>query len=377
MEDNSGVDSIIDNISKIIMSQNDSPNYAENQTDEFSEILHSNQSPEKKISPKQAKLEILKGIKEAREEISKKLNQELRNLQTSHANTTQAHFTRNTNISCKTADFSERLYEFSKKKQEKIDAIIAEKMKAEQESLKIKPLISNGSKRLMDKGKYVPIYSKERLQQIDQKKKQKVMKIKQEMEEKKKKAEEEELINSTPTYKGSEITNVELCFDPNAVKPMVYQFGDNAPKKSTVVESSEDEQLKNCSFHPETDKMSEKLFSKKNVNNKPVVERLMDYGKYQKKSQEKRIEESKPTFKPQKQKYNKNTKKFLTVEEENKEKEENDEDKKLNKIENGNKKNTIDDLKELMIKKAQKQEKESQIKDTSSVMTSVISKYIV
>ena len=126
--------------------------------------------------------------------------------------------------------------------------------------MKKKPDISAGSKKVFEAKKYVPIYSTERLQQIDTAKKIKVEKLRQEMELKKKLAEEEDIAKSVPTYKGADM-NAELCFDPENVKSMVYD--DLGKKRNKARETSEDEEVKNCcSFRPNTNKRSEQLFSK-------------------------------------------------------------------------------------------------------------------
>ncbi len=370
------VDSIIDNISKLIISQTES--YNSGPTEDFLSPPEKATAPtdaEKEGSPK-TKLEMLQSLKNAREEMTKKLQQELKNLQ-APPNKARTHLatvaagTRTSAVSNAT-ETAERLLEFKKKSQEKIEAKIAQKLREEQEALKPKSVISSGSKKLIESKKYVPIYSKERLQQIEAAKKQKVDKLRQEMEEKKRQAEENDIATSVPSYKGAEITNVELCFDPNAVKPMVYQAPDPAAKKP--LESTEDEELKkNCSFKPTTNKKSDQLFSKKNVKNKPVVERLMDYGKYKKELIEQKIAESTPTFQPMRvpQSRNSKTKVFYT-------KDEHGGDSKMEaaELENQPKKAfEVEDLRQL-IQGAGNKRKELK-DDASTIKTSVISKYII
>ncbi|MDR3582091.1 MAG: hypothetical protein P4L67_02330 [Candidatus Pacebacteria bacterium] len=193
---------------------------------------------------------------------------------------------------------TERLFNSKKRTAEKLEAKVTEQIKREQQSLRVKPGLSQGSKKLLQSKKYLPIYSKERLQQIDSAKKQKIEKLRQEMAQKKKQTEEEELANSVQVYKGSEITNVELCFDPRSIRSVVYE---SSGKKDKTRETTEDEEVKTCcSFHPSTDKNSTALFTKRNVNSKGVVQRLIDYGKFQKKTIEQLAEDSRPQFKPQK-----------------------------------------------------------------------------
>jgi hypothetical protein len=155
---------------------------------------------------------------------------------------------------------AERLLSAREKTQAKLEAKTIDKLKQEQATLLPTPGMSAGSKRLMQTRSYVPIYSPERLQQLAAHKKEKIEKLKQELNARKQEREEKEA-NAPIHFRGEDVTKVELCFDPTKVQPMIYQEKQDtgSDKKATTEER---EVRKRCSFHPNTDKKSTEMFAK-------------------------------------------------------------------------------------------------------------------
>eukprot|EP00826_Nyctotherus_ovalis_P035386 TRINITY_DN3038_c0_g2_i3.p1 TRINITY_DN3038_c0_g2~~TRINITY_DN3038_c0_g2_i3.p1 ORF type:complete len:330 (+),score=92.89 TRINITY_DN3038_c0_g2_i3:94-1083(+) len=275
------MDSIIDDISNIILSRSQITDEDDSFRGEDIDILGSDlgivPSPNKKPAPKSSPKK-----SQQKKSPSKSTKKPLKNLESSNkvnSYGTKSSSTTNTSVTV------ERLMEYKKKAQKRLADKMKEKEEQVQEEMTTKPQISTGSLKLIEGRQHLPIYSAERIKQIEQEKTKRMEKLRKEAEERKRRAEEEDIANSTPSYRGSEITNVKLCFDPESIKPMVYQpakaFANSKP-------STEDEELKSCSFKPATDKNSNLMFARKNQHNKSVVERLTSSGK--------RKEESKQTF---------------------------------------------------------------------------------
>ena len=256
MQDDSDMESIIESVSSLILSKS-----------EIGEI------DEDYPKPFINNIKNVKKNKETRNEIINK-SKNVNKTQDKLSTTTRSQ----NSIISNQSETVERLLDYKKKAQQKLADQIKIQRKKEEDELRPKPEISIGTKKLIQTKKYVPIYNKERLQQISSDKNKKMEKLREEVNEKRRQAEEESIANSIPSYKGSEITNVELCFDPNAIKSMVYK----KPEVNDKVKiTTEEEELKKCSFKPKTDKKSEEIFAQRNIHNKSVVERLTDYGKYQ------------------------------------------------------------------------------------------------
>jgi hypothetical protein len=255
------MDSIIDDISNIILSQS--------------------QITDKDDSFKQDNIELLDNelktpLTDTKVKDKEKLS--IRNKQRKRSNNIElskkiSGLSTKTSLATNTSETVERLMSYKKNTQKKLVDMIKEKEEQEQEELKPKPQISIGSLKLIEGKQHLPIYSEARIKQIELEKGKKMEKLRKEVEKRRRKAEEEDIANSVPSYKGSEITNVKLCFDPESIKPIVYQTTktDTHSKVTT-----EDEELKYCSFKPTTNKNSNIIFAKKNQLNKSVVERLTD-----------------------------------------------------------------------------------------------------
>jgi len=288
------LDSIIESMSSFILSQTDSSELSQ-------ELAVEDKNRE-------GKLELLKDIQDTRKEITSELNKELNSLSRMNEKASTKASTQN-NSMINSLDIVERLFEYEKRAKNKIAEQIDLKRKREEQELKQKPVISSGTKKLIKTKKYIPIYFKERLQEIETEKNKKMEKLKKEVNEKRRQAEEESIANSIPSYKGSEITNVELCFDPSAIKPMLYQ----SPHPKSQL-TSEEEELKKCSFRPKTDKRSDIILAQRNYYNKSVIERLTEYGRYQQETLKEKCESVK--VKPTVKKRNEATKIFHTKPEE-------------------------------------------------------------
>jgi len=263
------MDSIIDDISNIILSQSQITDEDDSFQQDNINILNN----ELQIPFTDTKTQVKKENSKKNQQRKQKNVKQSHNIEWSQKITgsgTKASLTTNT------SETVERLMGYKKNVEKKLAGKIKEKEEQEQEGLKVKPQISIGSLKLIEGKRHLPIYSEERIKQIELEKSKKMEKLKKEVEERRRKAEEEDIANSTPSYKGSEITNVKLCFDPESIKPMVYQTAKNDAHSKM---STEDEELKACSFKPTTNKNSNIIFAKKNQLNKSVVERLIDYGK--------------------------------------------------------------------------------------------------
>lgn len=251
-------DSVIESMSSLILS---------NDSTELSQTLMVGDRG------REGKLGLLKDIHETHSEISSKLNEELANLSKMTDNTA-ATFCAHSSGMANSLDTVERLMEHKKKVEKKIAEQADLKRKKEDLQLKSKPAISSGTQKLIKSKKYIPIYVKERLQEIESTKTKRLEKLRLEVSERRRLAEEQSLASAP--YKGSQITNIELCFDPSAIRPMVYQAASDASKQRTT---SEEEELKKCSFRPRTDRRSEIIFAQGNQCNRPVVERLTESGR--------------------------------------------------------------------------------------------------
>ena len=191
-------------------------------------------------------------------------------------------------------DTINRLLDYKKRTQEKLKLKILLKKQHEGDMLQEKPSISVGSQKLISQSDYKPIYSKQRIKQINDEKSKKMEKLRQETEKRKLKLEKESIKNSFPQYKNPQIASVKLCFDPNDVKSMINKPNINSKFKKNL----EDEELKLCSFKPTTDRNSDLIFSKLQKS-KTVVERLIDYGKQKEDRLKKKIKEYNSQFTPQ------------------------------------------------------------------------------
>ena len=193
------------------------------------------------------------------------------------------------------SDTAKRLIDYKKKAQEKLEFQIFLKKQHEEETIKEKPLISRGSQKLIEQIGHQPIYTIKRIKEIEEENSKKIEKLRQKLQDEKDKEQQF-------TTKSAQIMDSKLCFDPKNIKPMVY--------KTTIKfnECTEDEELKLCSFKPTTDKHSDRILSK-DIYKKPVIERLIDYGKCKEKDLKQKIEESIPAFTPQGQKKTKKPKK--------------------------------------------------------------------
>jgi hypothetical protein len=155
---------------------------------------------------------------------------------------------------------AERLLESHKKTQAKLEAQQLERRKQEEAMLQQRLGMSSGSKKILQSRGQQPIHSMERIQQIVSSKKAKLDRLKEELTAQRLRAEEEELAKSTPSYKGQDIKDVELCYDPQSIRPVVYEANSKSRIES---ESTEDQELRNCcSFHPQTNQQSKRIFSK-------------------------------------------------------------------------------------------------------------------
>lgn len=261
------MDSIIDDISNIILSRSQIADEDDSFRGDDIDILGSDlgivPSPNGKPAPKKSPQK-----NPQKKSPSKSFKKPHKNLELSNKINgygTKSSSTANTSVTV------ERLMEYKKKAQKRL----ADRMKAKeeqvQEEMTTKPQLSVGSLKLIEGKQHLPIYSTERMKQIEQEKVRRMEKLRKEAEERKRMAEEEDIANSIPSYRGSEITNVKLCFDPESIKPMVYQ-----PAKAITNSkpTTEDEELKLCSFKPTTDKNSNAMCARKSQHSKSVVERL-------------------------------------------------------------------------------------------------------
>lgn len=172
-----------------------------------------------------------------------------------------------------------RLMSIKKKEKDKHRAMYIEQLKKEEATVKAKPEISEGSKRLMAK-LYVPLYK--RLDHIihEAKKRTQELRNTRELEKQIKEAKEFQskrmYISTTPKFKRVSMQTV-----------------------STNEETTEEtEVLNNCTFSPTMDKNSQRLFNKNNRQKKPVFARLLDYGILQANVRQKKLEENVPSFTP-------------------------------------------------------------------------------
>jgi len=155
---------------------------------------------------------------------------------------------------------ADRLIDSQKKTKARLEAQTIERIKEEQATMKASPSISDGSKRLLKAKQYVPIYSNERQQQILSTRKQKIEKMRLEVEMKKR-IEEEKTLNSTTPLISVDLFRDELCFDPRSVRSVVYER--SAKNNGNQGETSEEHEIRSCcSFHPSTNQKSNLLFSK-------------------------------------------------------------------------------------------------------------------
>lgn len=150
----------------------------------------------------------------------------------------------------------DRLSNSHKKFQEKIDLQLREKLKKEKESLSFQSYLSPGSKKLLSEKQKLPLTSRERLNEIATKKREKIEKIKREIEIKKKMDENKISFQSPSTSTASR--NIEICYDPYKVKSLIF-----SQKKVVNKESTEQQEIKACcSFKPQTNKKSASICSK-------------------------------------------------------------------------------------------------------------------
>ncbi len=182
-----------------------------------------------------------------------------------------------------------------RKAKERLEAKVIEKRKKEQAEMRSRPDILENSRKLVQSRQRAPIYSATRMQQIAAAKHLRLDRLRQEVETKRRFEFEKELSSTTPSFARS-LDSDTLCFDPKSVRSQVYDFH---PLPREEGETSEEiEVRKCCSFCPSTDKKSRRMFARQNVRNKPVVSRLLDYGKMQRQANQKRVAESVPSFVP-------------------------------------------------------------------------------
>ena len=188
---------------------------------------------------------------------------------------------------CSIEETIERLLIYEKRKQGKLEMRVMLSKEKEKKMLKEKPDICIESKQLCE-GK-PPIYSQERINQIEQMKKEKLEKLRKNITEKRVEAEKKALEYNKPNKLG----NTQLCFNPNTVTSIAFKTTDII---KSYKKTSEEEELQRCSFRPKTNKKSLELVAKN--NKKPVVQRLLDYERSRKYAMKVKIKESQPSFKP-------------------------------------------------------------------------------
>lgn len=188
-----------------------------------------------------------------------------------------------------------RLLTYEKRKQEKLEVQVMLSKAKEKKTMKDKPSMCVRSKQLNEAKTHIPIYSQERINQIEQVRKEKLEKIKKEITEQKEETEKK-ILESEKEDRLSKLSNTQLCFNPNAITSMILK---NTNVIKAFRKTSEDEELSHCSFRPKTNKKSIEIAAKINTSNKPVVQRLLDYDKSRKYVMQQKMKDNKPSFKPE------------------------------------------------------------------------------
>eukprot|EP00826_Nyctotherus_ovalis_P037685 TRINITY_DN3458_c0_g1_i1.p1 TRINITY_DN3458_c0_g1~~TRINITY_DN3458_c0_g1_i1.p1 ORF type:complete len:202 (+),score=46.63 TRINITY_DN3458_c0_g1_i1:38-607(+) len=175
---------------------------------------------------------------------------------------------------------------FKVRAEEMRKARVLEESRKEQASMRAKPEMSKGSKKiLMQSSSHLPLYTNERLHQITAKKKRSMDKLKMNRTCR---------IERNAKLLQTEVKKKDLCFNPKHVKSQLFGKTD-----VICVETTEEKELdRTCTFRPKTNKNSDMIWSQQNRNGKSVVDRLIDYGKLHKKLREEQIRDSLPKFRP-------------------------------------------------------------------------------
>eukprot|EP00826_Nyctotherus_ovalis_P002906 TRINITY_DN10584_c0_g2_i1.p1 TRINITY_DN10584_c0_g2~~TRINITY_DN10584_c0_g2_i1.p1 ORF type:complete len:218 (-),score=52.14 TRINITY_DN10584_c0_g2_i1:322-975(-) len=162
------------------------------------------------------------------------------------------------------------------------DRKLLEKIKQEQSELRPSPGISKGSVRLLaQKATSSPIYSNERIHQINTLKRRNLEKIKR--------------LAVSPREEQRQFERPRLS--PNAQSAFTSRApsGSRTPREETTEEK---ELRKRCTFMPRTDKKSREIFERRNANNKSVEDRLLTYRLVQEQLMNELIKENTPSFTP-------------------------------------------------------------------------------
>eukprot|EP00826_Nyctotherus_ovalis_P042566 TRINITY_DN4392_c0_g3_i2.p2 TRINITY_DN4392_c0_g3~~TRINITY_DN4392_c0_g3_i2.p2 ORF type:complete len:182 (-),score=49.45 TRINITY_DN4392_c0_g3_i2:151-696(-) len=161
--------------------------------------------------------------------------------------------------------------------EKKKEAQVVKKAREVQASMKPIPQISKNSQKIISQSKYhAPLYK--RLQQVLDEHQMALRKLKIDMNSRK---QSEKPIKLSKTQA---VKKKDLCFDPETIKSAVLKHN---PLKELASwkETTEDIEFKaNCTFRPNVNKTQD-TYSKFNLDNRPVLERLTEKRKPLGKSQ--------------------------------------------------------------------------------------------
>lgn len=230
---------------------------------------------------------LIHSIAKTESEIDKKVKEQKKKLNGNHflvSSKTQG------SLWCATSGTIERLLESERIKQEKLEARKAKYDKLIKGTLQDKPEITGKSRKINETKEYLPLYSKERINKMEREKRRNMELLKGKINSKISKTEEESIFSIH--RKSYTSRNGGNTFEPS--KNSIFKTIHNSKRDTT-----EEEELSSCTFTPMTNKNSNAIFSKINAQKKPVVQRLINYGKYRKEMLNQQVEDSKPSFQPQ------------------------------------------------------------------------------
>lgn len=227
----------------------------------------------------QKNLQLMKNIESTRSELEKRVKEQRRNLTRNGTVLTPSKTERSLwNVTSKTI---ERLLESERRKKEKLEAQKAVNDKLIEDTLKPKPSITPKSKQITNTKQYIPLYSQERINQMERDKRKKMEELKKKVAEEKVKEKEEVFVER----RHSETKVIEHTIFKNI--------------HNDRIDNTEEQELESCTFRPNIDSKSRAIFTKINSKKRPVVQRLISYGKYQKELLKQKIQQTIPSFSPQ------------------------------------------------------------------------------
>eukprot|EP00826_Nyctotherus_ovalis_P065130 TRINITY_DN9568_c0_g3_i2.p1 TRINITY_DN9568_c0_g3~~TRINITY_DN9568_c0_g3_i2.p1 ORF type:complete len:308 (-),score=75.82 TRINITY_DN9568_c0_g3_i2:55-891(-) len=183
------------------------------------------------------------------------------------------------------------MFERRRKEKRKVQALLSREK--EKKMLREKPEICVLSKQMSESRNHIPIYSQERINQIEQARREKLEKIKKEICEEKRVLDEAFERQEHTKDRLHRVKEKKLCFDPSKVTSLLYK---TMAIPNSCRKTSEEQELQYCSFRPKTNKKSSELTTKADSPKKPVVQRLLDYEKSRKYVMKQRVKESEPSF---------------------------------------------------------------------------------